>query len=375
MKRTGEELERLSREIPSLGLHASVARAAVALLRGDGAYAAEQVGSVLAAVPPRSFIGWGAMSGAMARGCNAVGDHARAKRICDSTLAELSEADQALTAMYLILHLELAIAEAHLGQHERAAQRIDALIERHRVASGPVTMGSLHRTHALIAIHIGDHASARHHLEEMEAWFKPTKNPSLLQQCERLRARLAPGDAALPSGIRNVDPNATAVDHQISSPEGETSAQRRDRVLSIILRQTASEQGYLFDVRGAPVQLAPTRDAVAPEHVLDQVRRDVRSFERNRRRASTELDMTQLTSLGAGTEFTRTALRPRDHDYRTIVLSVDGERAVAAAAVLAGDGAATLPESLARSLARVLLEGGDAMTTRVEQDRAATELH
>jgi hypothetical protein len=85
--------------------------------------------------------------------------------------------------------------------------------------------------------------------------------------------------------------------------------------------------------------------------------------------------MTQLTSLGAGTEFTRTALRPRDHDYRTIVLSVDGERAIAAAAVLAGDGVATLPESLTRSLARVLSEGGGATTTSVEQDRAATELH
>ena len=377
MKRTSEELERLSRDIPSLRLHATVARAGSMMLRGDPAHARELFGTVLASAPARSFIGWGAICGAQARACIALGDYAAAKQICESTLAQLSPADQELSAMYLGLDLELALADTYLGRHEIAIRRIEALIEKHRSNKGPVTMGSLHRTRALIAIHLGDEALARKHIAEMEAWFEPTRNPGLIQQCERLRARLgsiARGGPASPDE-GDAAGEGTVVDH-LPSGQGEGALDQRERVLSIIVRQTGSELGYLFDARGESlVLMAGTDDQSPPEHVLDQVRRDIRAFERNRRRASTELEPAQLTSLTPGTALTRTALRPKEHDFRTVVLSVDGERAIAAAAVLAGDGPATLREPLTRRLARTLAELTDVAATVVEPDLARTQPH
>jgi hypothetical protein len=355
MKRTSEELDRLAVEIPSLRLHAEIARGASLLLGGDVKAARDHVEAVLDRVQPRAFIGWGAMCGALARASNALSDHAVAKALCEKTLAQLSPADLEFSAMYLIIDIELAIADAHLGDPESAVRRIDALIEKHRASGGPVTMASLHRTRALIALHLRDEATAAEHLGEMERWVKPTHNPGLLQQCEKLRARIAAlaRDVEESSGGAANDADSTVVDH-LAELVGATATERRERALSLLVRRTNGEGGYLFDVRGAELGVvAPVQGGAPPEHVVDQVRRDVRAFRRNRRRATTELDPTELTMLTLGV--TSTQHVPKQQ-YRTVILAAADQRVVAAAAILGGR-AHALSESFVHAVAMALVEG------------------
>lgn len=364
MKRTSEELDRLALEVPSLRRHATIARAGCMMVRGDAAQARELFRAELAKSPPRSFIGWGAILSVCARCSNALGEHAEAKRICESTLDLLSPEDQALTAMYLILHLELALAETHLGQPEAGIARIESLLEKHRGSRGPVTMGSLHRTRAMIAIHLQDEQTARRHIEEMERWVNPTSNPGLLQQCEKLRAQASAFERETGSS-QGEDAGLTVLD-VLPSPASSDRAGLFERALQFIVARTEGRSGYLFECRRRElVLLAPANLEDPPEHVLDQVRRDIRSFERNRRRASTALEPAQITMLTLGPS--QTGSRPREHDYRTVILSVDDEQVVGAAAILAGDRYVPLREGIVRALTRQLVESaGEATATIVD---------
>jgi hypothetical protein len=142
-----------------------------------------------------------------------------------------------------------------------------------------------------------------------------------------------------------------------------SETQRPLQVLSFILAQTGGKSGFLFDVRPDGIALlAPDGRAEAPEHVVDQVRRDIQAFRRNRRRASTELESAKLTMLTFGTAVTPTVMRSKEHDYRTLILSVDDEEVLAAAAIQAGEGYQTLSESLLRSLAHGLSSRNDDAT-------------
>jgi hypothetical protein len=364
MKRTNEELERLAREVPSLRRHAAFARAGYRLLRGDAALARDIMGVELANAAPRSFIGWGVMLAAQARCCNVLGDHAQAKQLCETTLAQLSAADQALTAMYLSLHLELAVADTHLGQHEPAIARIEALIDKHRSAGAPVVMSSLHRTRALIALHLGQERSARRHASEMERWVEPTRNPALLQQCEKLRAQIAllfERDAHGKSGsgpqLLSLDAEDVPTAADLRLKEATSGADRVTRALALVVSQMRAQSGYLFALRGDQLQLlAPQHGAEPPEHVVDQVQRDIRVFRHRRRLSSNELDPSQVSEA---LRTIRTAVRPKERDYRTVLLSVDGGEPLGAAVVLAGERPTVMREAWVRQLARSLVETGD----------------
>jgi hypothetical protein len=67
----------------------------------------------------------------------------------------------------------------------------------------------------------------------------------------------------------------------------------------------------------------------------------------------------------------RTALRPKEHDYRTVILSADDERAEAVAAVLAGECHSALPEALVRALANALSEADEIIATPTVVDAAS----
>lgn len=374
MKRTSEELDRLSADVPSLARHAAVARSGCMLLRGDAEPARDLYRAVIDSVPARSFIGWGAMSGASARASNMLGDHAEAKRICESTLDELSPEDRQLTAMYLILDLELALADTYLGEHEAGAARIDALLDEYASLGGPVTMGSLHRTRALIALHAGDVTTAHRHLEEMDRWVAPTHNPGLIQQCEKLRARIVAFERrGTPRTEHPAGESSTTDVDILGSLDEASAAERMDRALHVVLGRTGSDSGYLFLAsQGELTLVAPAASESAPEHVVDLVKRDIRSFLRNRRRATTELEPAELTMLTLGV--TKTAWRPKEHDFRTVILAADDQHVIAAAAVLVGERYAPLGEEVARTLARKLADAGaenDEATETIEEPDAS----
>jgi hypothetical protein len=193
-------LEMLSHSVPSLKRHARLASQGLLLSGGDASYTA-RVDVEYRAMSPRSFIGWGATQGFLARGFNEVGQHLEAKAVCDRTLRHLSEAEHEFVSHFLNLEIEAAIADAHLGRVDEALARIDGKLERFANTDHPLVHGLLHEARARICWLIEDRAGYARSLAEVERWFRPTGTPVLIAKCERL-AQLGRGvPSARPSEL------------------------------------------------------------------------------------------------------------------------------------------------------------------------------
>ncbi|MGD8859717.1 MAG: hypothetical protein PVI30_06885 [Myxococcales bacterium] len=202
-------------------------------------------------------------------------------------------------------------------------------------------------------------------LVEMEHAFRPAHNPALMQQCAQLRTRITALQrrASEPAGVV-VEPEATAgafiaEGRGISALDSVGSRKRIERALSLVLAETGGESGMLLAVvRRGLTMLAPEPDGAIPEHVLDRVQRDIRDFERARRRASADLARAQAT-VTVGTLLEPSEVRPKGLDYATIVLSADGERAAGAVAAKLGPDPQPMDDALVRAISASLIESGD----------------
>ena len=190
--RVAHRLEILSRSVPSMKLHARLARDCLALSRHEPTYTA-MTAAEYRTHAPRSYIGWGAMMAYLARGYNEIGKHAEAKAVCEDTLAHLTEADREYVAHFLNLDLQLAIADAGLGRVADATERIDGLLRRFEPTEHPLALGLLHEARARISWAAGSKQDYERSLAEMERWFLPTGTPFLISMCRRL--------SELPSGV------------------------------------------------------------------------------------------------------------------------------------------------------------------------------
>ena len=182
-------LESVSDAVPSLRRYQRLAAHALMLTRGVPRVV-ERLAAEYAQLEPRSYIGWAATMGYVARGYNAIRGHAQAKRICEQALSQLTEAHREYVALFLILDLELALADAGLGDTARALERLDAALTRFARCDSPLLQASLHETRARVCWQAGDSAGYTHSLAELEGHVRPTGNPVLIAKYERI-ARLA----------------------------------------------------------------------------------------------------------------------------------------------------------------------------------------
>jgi hypothetical protein len=99
---------------------------------------------------------------------------------------------------------ELALIEARLANFSQARQLLEACFQQLRRYQSPLALGSLHRDSAIVAALACDADAFAEHLGAMESWFRPTENPWLIQQCDKLRLHgalegLLGGAAPLPN--------------------------------------------------------------------------------------------------------------------------------------------------------------------------------
>jgi hypothetical protein len=116
---------------------------------------------------------------------NATGQHQRAKAVCAELLRDHSD----LSALTDFLHLalpQLSLAEAGLGHLLEATRLMELHLANVRGMGNPMLLGSAHRDRAQIALLDGDSASFEEHFEGMANCFRATRNPSLIQQCDKL---------------------------------------------------------------------------------------------------------------------------------------------------------------------------------------------
>jgi hypothetical protein len=181
------------------------------MLRGDHATAIPLLERLHSEAAPRSYIGWTALSGALAQAYNETGQFDRAEAVCAPIVAELSDEDRLVVCLTLNVELELAVAEARLGRVKGAVSRLERLLHIHETQCGAITLGSIHKAWGEVARAAGDADLERFHGVRMDYWYRSTNNPSLIAESERLIAAFdAPAARHEPS---MEDQTSTVVEH------------------------------------------------------------------------------------------------------------------------------------------------------------------
>lgn len=177
--------EELRREVPSLNLYSRLSRDALLLARKEVRFIHER-SEAHAHYAPRSFIGWAATQSAIISAYNMIGDFETARKHGDRTLAHITEADRDYSVLFVPVDIQVAHADAGLGQTEAALSRLDNLLERFGRHQNPLLQGMLHEARAHICWHAKRMTDYQHSFDAMQFWYLSTGNAALIAKCERL---------------------------------------------------------------------------------------------------------------------------------------------------------------------------------------------
>ncbi len=232
-------LELQSRTVPSLRMYARLARHSLSLVLGDGIDdTAKALSEEIEAQAPRSFIGWAPALGFLARGKNELGLYQEAKDTCERALAHITDDDREFVSLFLPVDIQMAVAEAGLGDVEAGLARIDGLLERFRDSQHPLVQGFLHEARAKIAWMAGRADEYSLSLSLVDHWFRRTGTPALIAKCERLaELRSGPASAHRPragSDASSTSHAVTGIESERLEPEAMTVQQsvRRSREIA-----------------------------------------------------------------------------------------------------------------------------------------------
>ncbi|HEX5658252.1 MAG TPA: AAA family ATPase, partial [Polyangiales bacterium] len=180
------DLQRLGKLCESMAANAQLAQAHLELLRGQPARALPHYEAVFATDVGRRLPSHALDRAMCAQALSALGEHQRAKDICEAVLREPPASDAEFARLQP--RQKLALAEANLGHRARAVELLESALVEAQTFANPVTLGSLHRDRAHVAALEGDLASYQHHEALMREHFESTRNPWLVQQVATLRA-------------------------------------------------------------------------------------------------------------------------------------------------------------------------------------------
>jgi hypothetical protein len=340
------QLERLSHEMGSLRVAYARARTAYLVVRGTPSEALESY------VPerPLELVGWCRGEGLRARAYNALGDHARAKETCLAALGQLAPADLEFCALNLNTQIELARAEAGLGNLPVAEAQLRALLERHGPGGNLLTLGALHEALAELALLAGDKAAFVQNVDEVGGWFRDTRDPALVARHERLtRVGLAISSqsAGFASAQSSSPPRIMTVVHRLRHGGDHTRSGSAEWALKQLSELTGSKEGYLFLAEGVAfacaARIGPSEDEGA---ITNWVCDRLAAFDK-------DADMETYASTSVADS---TRLELGERVYRLTPLFADDAKGEIIGAVLLSGGAA-VPSAVIRTISERL--GGD----------------
>ncbi|HEX7668872.1 MAG TPA: AAA family ATPase, partial [Polyangiaceae bacterium] len=266
-KRTWGELQRLSEEMPSLGRYEIGAHTLYLLQTGRAEDARRRVEDMFAGSPPNGFIGWTTSRGSLAAAHIALGQHEEARRVCEETLALLEPDDLDYVALNLRVELQLAYAEAGLGEVDRAVSRLQALLAKHGPNEGPVTLGQIHFALATIALEQRDAAGFEEHRAAVDRWYQPTGNPALVAQAQRLvtRAHAAKLDASGRDTVPGPEVAPARYRHwAIRFEQCRGASQRAETALAVLVECSGARSGVLFAPRASRMEVLASLGGAEP---------------------------------------------------------------------------------------------------------------
>jgi tetratricopeptide (TPR) repeat protein len=355
-KRTVEQLDRLRRRLPTLTPFYERAVALQALMTGDVRRAVEILERELESSAPRERIGWTAIRGTLARAYGLLGEHEKAARICDETIAAAAD-DIDFVALNLRTWIERAIACAEAGNFTTAKEQLAELFERFTVNQSPITLGSLHQARAHVACLEGDLTAFEHHLTAMETWFRGTGNPALLAQCDELRRMK---ERRHPDPYMQIaSPDVEALTRTTALPESvfaecQGAFERRHRALELVAERSGADRAWLFAVTDTfePVLTGALQVEAPPDDLMHQLTvflRQTLDYE----------DETECLETADHIAITRVDAIP---PYRLLPLTTAAESTatlVGVVAVALGPGVRGVEPAFLSEIARQLHQSGD----------------
>jgi len=196
MVRSVADLERLENLATSMQLFRGVAQACLLRLRGLGREALPLWQTLLEDDEAKQHYYYFAACAWWARALSEQGEQERAKQLCEQTLSSKHLADCSPHPHEPLLRQQLALAEAGLANFYEAIELLDAELASRKPRQNPLELGALHRDRAQVALLAGDRAAFSRHFDAMQTFFRATRNPWLIQQCDTLLTR------AVRAGVR-----------------------------------------------------------------------------------------------------------------------------------------------------------------------------
>jgi tetratricopeptide (TPR) repeat protein len=291
------QLARRAERTPSLAPYAAFAHAGYLSLRGDLPAAIAEFERLLPRFPPRASVAWLSMRAHYAATLNRAGEYARAHQLLCDALAHSCHADYVTVTQHLEAQRQLALAEAGLGNYDRAVEALDALLAQHGREDNPLLIGLLHKARAELALAMDDATAFREHVEQLGQRFRATKNPALIAQLERLIARAATTQAWLAAlrsdpanDLRSIRPSIP-----ISVAELMNSPDRCRHALLLVCQRTRSQDGWLYLAEGADIRLAAsTTPMPLPEGMESELRDTTRALQQTLAQAGPTVDPTDV---------------------------------------------------------------------------------
>ncbi|HET6332077.1 MAG TPA: protein kinase [Polyangiales bacterium] len=242
-RRNAEQLARRAAHIPSLQRYARVAMAGYLSLRGDLSGAIQMFEEDLPSFKPRTCVGWLTLRAHFADALNRAGRHARAKQLLIDALAQADPFDARTVQRTLEPQRQLALAEAGLGEHAAAVERLDALLTKHGHDDNRLLIGLLHKARAEVALAMRDEAALTRHFKQMEERFRSTRNPALIAQVERFAARVLRSRMNVP-----VEGRAAAARSLLPKTFADltSAADRYKYALQLLVERAHAKAGFLY---------------------------------------------------------------------------------------------------------------------------------
>lgn len=185
LKRTGDQLEALARDIPTLGSVRDVARMAHHVERGEHQLALDLFEQRRDTYVEGTTAHWALAHGNCALALGALGRHQEAYDLCIAALRALDVPEGAV-ATRLWLACQCARAEHKLGRPDDARDRLERLLHAQSMSHNPLMLGWLHLELGRLAIQRRDPMRFEHHRQQVQEHFAATDNAELMLRYERL---------------------------------------------------------------------------------------------------------------------------------------------------------------------------------------------
>jgi tetratricopeptide (TPR) repeat protein len=269
-----EQMQGLIALHPGYAPYAHYGPAVIELLRGNLELSLEHAERALELARPGEHPAWPWIESARLEALIGLGRFQAARREGQGALDQANEIGLGIMADHLAV--PLAIAEAKLGQHARAAEQLDQVIAaREKLGSRGLNLGWAYEQRARVALWMGDRAAfveaadgcAREYGKGRGVAAFAAKYEAL---CEEARHLGIGSPSELPPQITGSGVHTAADDE---AGFGSAAFERRcAEALALLVRESGADGGTLYrsGERGELVRCASTADGDAPSDLQAQ---------------------------------------------------------------------------------------------------------